>query len=94
MDTNDQQIMVFLSSEQIDDLKIQNALRKDDKFTAAKLAIKILVEDEYIIDTVIMVRSFIFLTNAASAEKALVRNNMVTHMLLLYSLVLHCTSGS
>lgn len=38
-------------------MKIQNALRKDDKLTAAKLAIKMLVEDEYIIDTAIMVRS-------------------------------------
>jgi hypothetical protein len=42
---------------QINDLKIQNALRKDDKLAAAKLAIKMLVEDEYIVDTVIMVRS-------------------------------------
>ncbi|CAB9515800.1 expressed unknown protein [Seminavis robusta] len=40
--------------QQINDLKIQLALIKDDKLAAAKIAIKMLVEDEYIIDTVSM----------------------------------------
>jgi hypothetical protein len=48
---------ISFTGTQINDLKIQNALRKDDKPAAAKLAIKMLVEDEYIIDTVIMVGS-------------------------------------
>ena len=44
---------------QINDLKVLYALRKDEKLTAAKIAIKMLVEDEYIIDTVIMVRKWV-----------------------------------
>ena len=40
--------------QQVIDLRIQQALSKGDKLSAAKMAIRLLVEDEYIIDTVIM----------------------------------------
>lgn len=41
-------------TQQLDDLRIQNALCKGDHFTAAKIAMRMLVEDEYIIDTIIV----------------------------------------
>ena len=40
--------------QQITDLKIQYALSKKDTLTAAQMAMKLLVEDEYVIDTVLM----------------------------------------
>ena len=40
--------------QQLTDLQIQYALSKNDTYGAAKLAMKLLVEDEYIIDTVLM----------------------------------------
>ena len=40
--------------QQLTDLQIQYALSKKDTHGAAKLAMKLLVEDEYIIDTVLM----------------------------------------
>jgi Mg-chelatase subunit ChlD len=40
--------------QQIDDLRIQHALCKDDYLAAGKIAMRMLVEDEYIIDTVIV----------------------------------------
>ena len=40
--------------QQVDDLKIQYALSKDDTESAARIAIKMLAEDEFIIDTVYM----------------------------------------
>lgn len=38
----------------MDDLKIQHALSKGEIYEAAKVAMRILVEDEYVIDTVLM----------------------------------------
>ena len=40
--------------QQLNDLRIQYALSKNDTVGAATLAMKILVEDEYVIDTVLM----------------------------------------
>lgn len=40
--------------QQVNDLKIQYAMSKGETYEAAQIAIKILVEDEYVIDTVIM----------------------------------------
>ena len=40
--------------QQVDDLKIQHALSKGDTFFAGKIAMRMLVEDEYIIDTIIV----------------------------------------
>ena len=40
--------------QQIDDLRIQHELCKKDYVAAAKIAMRMLVEDEYIIDTVIV----------------------------------------
>jgi hypothetical protein len=41
-------------NQQVNDLRIQHALLQNDTLAAATLAIKILVEDEYVIDTVLM----------------------------------------
>lgn len=41
-------------TQQLDDLRMQKALASGDNFTAAKIAMRMLVEDEYIIDTVIV----------------------------------------
>ena len=41
-------------TQQVQDLKIQYALSKGDTEEAAKMAMKILVEDEYVVDTVLM----------------------------------------
>jgi len=49
-----EEVSIVARKQQILDMQMQYALSKGDVPSAARIAIKILVEDEYIIDTVIM----------------------------------------
>ena len=47
-------VSVTARKQQVQDLKIQYHMAKGEKYEAAQIAIRLLVEDEYVIDTVIM----------------------------------------
>ena len=47
-------VNIVARNQQVQDLRIQYALSKGETEEAAKMAIKILVEDEYVVDTVLM----------------------------------------
>lgn len=66
--------------QQIDDLRIQHELCKKNSYEAAKIAMRMLVEDEYIIDTVI-VNALTAITQYFKAEGIRIPATNSTHYL-------------